>query len=81
MRVSDVAKRVTAPVPTLLVALGLAACGDHSVLPPNADIGPAPQIVKPVTSAIPHVNIAPAIGWPRRRRLPRSPTGRSWDRW
>ncbi len=66
MRGFGLSRRMTAPALSLLlplVTLGLAACGDHSVLPPNTDIGPTPQIVKPVTSAIPRVNIAPAIGW------------------
>ncbi|PKR89229.1 sorbosone dehydrogenase [Pleomorphomonas diazotrophica] len=48
----------------LLLALVLSACGDHSILPPAADIGPSPRIVPPVNRAIPNVNIAPAIGWP-----------------
>ncbi|MBS1184078.1 MAG: sorbosone dehydrogenase family protein [Proteobacteria bacterium] len=59
--------RFAAPALCVLVplaALGLAGCGDHSRLPPNADIGPAPQIVTPVVSTIPTVNIAPAVGWP-----------------
>jgi len=47
-----------------LVALGLAGCGDHALLPPGADVGPTPRIVTPVTSVLPTVNIAPAVGWP-----------------
>lgn len=64
MRGFDRAERFAAPAFLLMAALGLAACGDHSILPPNADTGPAPQIAKPVDSAIPTVNIAPAVGWP-----------------
>ncbi|PIO96942.1 PQQ-dependent sugar dehydrogenase [Pleomorphomonas carboxyditropha] len=57
-------ERVTAPALCLLVALGLAGCGDQSLLPPGADVGPAPRIVAPVTGVIPTLNIAPAVGWP-----------------
>ena len=65
MRGLGVSRRAIAPTLWLLplVALGLAGCGEHSLLPPNADIGPTPQIVKPVKSAIPTVNVAPAVGW------------------
>jgi glucose/arabinose dehydrogenase len=42
---------------------GLAACGDRSVLKPDADVGPNPVLVKPVNSLVPTVNIAPAKGW------------------
>ncbi len=55
-------KRIAAPV--LFLILGLAGCGDHSVLPPSADIGPTPEIAQPVKRVIPTVNIAPAVGWP-----------------
>lgn len=44
--------------------LGVAACGDTSKLPANADVGPNPKLVEPVKSAIPTVRIAPAKGWP-----------------
>ena len=44
--------------------LGIAACGDTSKLPTNADVGPNPKLVEPVKSAIPTVKIAPAKGWP-----------------
>ncbi|MBS1166257.1 MAG: L-sorbosone dehydrogenase [Proteobacteria bacterium] len=67
MRGFGVSGRVTAPALYFLLplaALGLAGCAEHSLLPPNADIGPAPQIVKPVRSAVPTVNVAPAVGWP-----------------
>jgi glucose/arabinose dehydrogenase len=64
MRVSDFARRGAAPGLPLLLLLVLAGCGDHSILPPEADIGPAPRIVPPVNRTIPTVNIAPAIGWP-----------------
>ena len=64
MRVSDFARRGAAPGLPLLLLLVLAGCGDHSILPPEADVGPAPRIVPPVNRTIPTVNIAPAIGWP-----------------
>lgn len=64
MRVSDFARRGAAPGLPLLLVLVLAGCGDHSILPPTADIGPSPRIVPPVNRTIPTVNIAPAIGWP-----------------
>lgn len=49
---------------TLLVALGLAGCGDMAKLPPMADMGPTPELPPPVRQWIPTVNIAPAQGWP-----------------
>ncbi|XYJ11117.1 PQQ-dependent sugar dehydrogenase [Telluria sp. B2] len=44
--------------------LGLAGCGDKSILPVNADVGPSPQLPAPKKSLIPTVDIAPARGWP-----------------
>ena len=44
--------------------LTLAACGDKSSLPVNADVGPAPQLPAPKKSLVPTVDIAPAKGWP-----------------
>lgn len=44
--------------------LTLAACGDRSTLPVNADVGPNPTLPPPAKGAIPTVNIAPAKGWP-----------------
>lgn len=67
MRGFGVSGRVTAPALYFLLplaALGLAGCAEHSLLPPNADIGPTPQIVKPVKNVLPTVNVAPAVGWP-----------------
>jgi len=64
MRVSDLARRAAAPGLPFLLLLVLAGCGDHSILPPEADVGPAPRIVPPVNRTIPTVNIAPAVGWP-----------------
>ena len=45
-------------------ALLLAACGQGSLLPPQADTGPTPTLTEPRRSLLPTVNIAPAIGWP-----------------
>lgn len=47
----------------LLLAGGLPVRADESKLPPHADVGPNPTLVKPVKSAIPTVNIAPARPW------------------
>ena len=42
----------------------LTACGEQSRLPDRSDVGPAPQLVQPVKTLIPTVNIAPAVHWP-----------------
>ena len=47
-----------------LALLGLAACGDHALLPRHADTGPQPMLPEPKTSVLPTVHIAPAKGWP-----------------
>lgn len=47
-----------------VLLLTLAACGDRSTLPVNADVGPNPTLPPPEKGAIPTVNIAPAKGWP-----------------
>ncbi len=44
--------------------LALAGCGDRSILPVKADVGPSPQLPAPKKSLIPTVDIAPAKGWP-----------------
>ncbi|MDQ1919731.1 PQQ-dependent sugar dehydrogenase [Massilia pseudoviolaceinigra] len=44
--------------------LGLAACGEKSILPASDGVGPAPVIPAPNKTLIPTVNIAPAKGWP-----------------
>jgi hypothetical protein len=48
----------------VVLAAGLAACGDTSKVPAGADVGATPTLVAPVKSLIPTVNIAPAQGWP-----------------
>ena len=54
------------PFPILAAAalLALAGCGDRSILPVRADVGPSPQLPAPKQSLIPTVDIAPAKGWP-----------------
>jgi glucose/arabinose dehydrogenase len=48
----------------LLVAGGLAACGESSRLQVSDGMGPAPKLPEPNKTLIPTVNIAPAVGWP-----------------
>jgi len=48
----------------VMLAAGLAACGDTSKVPAGADVGATPTLAAPVKSLIPTVNIAPAQGWP-----------------
>lgn len=47
----------------LAAAVLLAACGETAKLPPEAGIGPTPQLPAPNKTLIPTVNIAPATGW------------------
>ncbi|EPN56919.1 L-sorbosone dehydrogenase, partial [Pseudomonas syringae pv. actinidiae ICMP 18807] len=47
----------------LLVAGGLAACGESSTLQVSDGTGPSPKLPEPNKTLIPTVNIAPAIGW------------------
>ncbi len=47
----------------LALPLLVAACGESSLLPLNADKGVAPTLVAPVKRLIPTVNIAPAERW------------------
>ncbi|HEY0289008.1 MAG TPA: sorbosone dehydrogenase family protein [Pseudomonas sp.] len=47
----------------LLVAGGLAACGESSRLQVSDGTGPSPTLPEPNKTLIPTVNIAPAIGW------------------
>jgi glucose/arabinose dehydrogenase len=44
--------------------LGLAACGEASLLAPQDSIGADPKLPPPVKSFVPTVNVAKAIGWP-----------------
>jgi glucose/arabinose dehydrogenase len=51
-------------LPAAMLLLTLAACGDRSILPINADVGPHPTLPPPNRTLIPTVAIAPAKGWP-----------------
>ena len=46
------------------VCLALAACGEMATLPVSAGTGPQPTLPPPHQTAVPTVNIAPAVGWP-----------------
>lgn len=59
-----------------LLAAVSAGCGDETALPKGADTGPNPSLPKPVTSAVPTVNVAPAKGWPE-GQMPEAATGLS----
>jgi len=56
--------RDTASVCSLLLTIGLAACGDVAKLPAGAEVGPRPTLVEPHPTLIPTVHVAPAVGWP-----------------
>ena len=45
------------------VAVLLGACSESSKLPDRADTGAKPTLPPPTTTALPTVNIAPAVGW------------------
>ncbi len=47
----------------ILLAAGLAACGETSSLQVSDGTGPSPKLPEPNKTLIPTVNIAPAIGW------------------
>ncbi|MCZ8257563.1 MAG: sorbosone dehydrogenase family protein, partial [Polaromonas sp.] len=53
-----------APVICGAFVVGLVACGDTALLPPEAGMGANPTLPQPVKRLIPTVNIAPAKGWP-----------------
>jgi len=48
----------------IVLAGGLAACGETSSLKVSDGTGPSPKLPEPNKTLIPTVNIAPAIGWP-----------------
>lgn len=56
--------RVSTAIVTGIVAVSLAGCGDTSKLPEQASHGPSPTIPEPVTSWIPTIKVAKAVGWP-----------------
>ena len=49
----------------LLITAGvvLAACGKSTKLPPQASVGPNPQLPGPTTTLIPTLKVSKAIGW------------------
>ena len=57
-----------------VAACALVACGDKSLLPESAGIGPSPTIPAPQKSLIPTLNIAPAKGW-RNGAMPQAAAG------
>jgi glucose/arabinose dehydrogenase len=48
----------------IVLAGGLAACGETATLQVSDGTGPSPRLPEPNQTLIPTVNIAPAIGWP-----------------
>ncbi|MHC8334997.1 PQQ-dependent sugar dehydrogenase [Pseudomonas sp. LB3P25] len=48
----------------IVLAGGLAACGETSRLQVSDGTGPSPKLPEPNKTLIPTMNIAPAIGWP-----------------
>jgi len=48
----------------IVLAGGLAACGETARLQVSDGTGPSPKLPEPNKTLIPTVNIAPAIGWP-----------------
>lgn len=48
----------------LAAAAVLAACGESSKLPDQADVGPRPTLTAPNKTLLPTVHIAPAAPWP-----------------
>jgi glucose/arabinose dehydrogenase len=48
----------------IVLAGGLAACGETARLQVSDGYGPSPKLPEPNKTLIPTVNIAPAIGWP-----------------
>ena len=47
----------------IILAAGLAACGESSTLQVADGTGPSPKLPEPNKTLIPTVNIAPAVGW------------------
>lgn len=49
----------------IVLASGLAACGETARLQVADGSGPSPQLPEPNKTLVPTLNIAPAIGWPK----------------
>ncbi|WP_222423778.1 PQQ-dependent sugar dehydrogenase [Lysobacter antibioticus] len=56
--------RMVRPLALSCAALVLSACGERANLQVADGTGPRPQLPAPNPTAIPTVNIAPAVGWP-----------------
>ena len=52
----------------IVLAAGLAACGESSTLQVADGTGPSPKLPEPNKTLIPTVNIAPAVGWSQRAK-------------
>ncbi|MDZ4327957.1 MAG: sorbosone dehydrogenase family protein, partial [Pseudomonas sp.] len=52
----------------------LTACGESSKLPPQASVGPSPQLPEPTTSLIPTLKVSKAVGWSG-SDMPKAPAG------
>src|SRR5688500_5609753 len=52
------------PLLLLALAVALASCGDTSQIPLARGVGPVPELPPPVTTPIPTVKVAEAVGWP-----------------
>ncbi len=57
----------------VLLAGGLAACGETSSLQVSDGMGPSPRLPEPNKTLVPTVNIAPAVGWPAGARPTAAP--------
>jgi glucose/arabinose dehydrogenase len=55
------ARRFTLVLPALIALLS--ACGEHARLPAAAGTGADPELPQPVSSLVPTIKIAPAVGW------------------
>jgi glucose/arabinose dehydrogenase len=49
---------------SLVLPALLCACGEQTRVPETADTGPKPILVEPVSTLLPTMKIAPAVGWP-----------------
>lgn len=63
MKVPDIAISTLACMAAVSAALALAGCGEAAKLPPEATVGPRPQLAEPNKTLIPTVNVATAVGW------------------
>ena len=64
MTFPSIPRAVVLPLAALCSTGLLGACSESSKLPDLADTGPKPTLPAPTTTALPTVNIAPAVGWP-----------------